>query len=147
MNTQSHAKHPSEKMESLIGQLRKEPVSCVIYAQGATQLFRERGVKDLFRLLKEEPEWLRGALVADKVVGKGAAALMVLGGVEELYSEVISRPALELLERHQVRVSFTTLVEQISNRTQTGPCPIESRCSGCQTPEACLRKIEEFILS
>jgi hypothetical protein len=43
-------------MESLIGQLRKEQVSCVIYAQGATQLFRERGVKDLFRLLKEEPE-------------------------------------------------------------------------------------------
>ena len=115
--------------------------------RGQPNYFGNGGVKDLFRLLKEEPEWLRGALVADKVVGKGAAALMVLGGVEELYTEVISRPALELLERHQVRVSFTTLVEQISNRTQTGPCPIESRCSGCQTPEECLRKIEEFILS
>ena len=46
------------------------------------RIFRERGVADLFRLLREEPQLLRGAFIADKVVGKGAAALMVLGGVE-----------------------------------------------------------------
>ena len=40
------------------------------------RIFRERGVADLFRLLREEPQLLRGAFIADKVVGKGAAALV-----------------------------------------------------------------------
>ncbi len=40
------------------------------------RIFRERGVADLFRLQHEEPQLLRGAFIADKVVGKGAAALM-----------------------------------------------------------------------
>ena len=61
------------------------------------RIFRERGVADLFRLQHEEPQLLRGAFIADKVVGKGAAALMVLGGVEGLFADVVSRPALELL--------------------------------------------------
>lgn len=54
------------------------------------RIFRERGVADLFRLLHEEPQLLRGAFIADKVVGKGAAALMVLGGVEGLFADVVS---------------------------------------------------------
>ena len=33
------------------------------------RIFRERGVRDLWRLLHEEPELLDGAFVADKVVG------------------------------------------------------------------------------
>ena len=57
------------------------------------RIFRERGVADLFRLQHEEPQLLRGAFIADKVVGKGAAALMVLGGVEGLFADVVSRPA------------------------------------------------------
>ena len=65
----------------LIDLLHVEACSCVIRNGDVTRIFRERGVKDLYRLLEEEPELLDGAFVADKVVGKGAAALMILGGV------------------------------------------------------------------
>lgn len=147
MKTQPNANSLSESMASLVEILHREQVSCVIWSQGSIRRFRERGVKDLFCLLKEEPARLRSARIADKVVGKGAAALMVLGSIEELHADVISRPALELLERYRVTTTYTALVEQISNRTKTGPCPIESRCRTCTTPEECLRKIEEFILS
>lgn len=127
--------------------LFSEHLSCVIRTGDTIRLFRERGIKDLFRILKEHPEWLQGARVADKVVGKGAAALMLLGGVEELFSDVISYPALELLARHNVVVSYTIAVERIANRTKTGLCPIEELCIACETPEEALRKIEDFILS
>ena len=59
----------------LIDLLHVEACSCVIRNGDVTRIFRERGVKDLYRLLEEEPELLDGAFVADKVVGKGAAAL------------------------------------------------------------------------
>ena len=42
------------------------------------RIFRERGVADLFRLQHEEPQLLRGAFIADKVVGKGAAEYTVV---------------------------------------------------------------------
>ena len=57
----------------LIDLLHVEACSCVIRNGDVTRIFRERGVKDLYRLLEEEPELLDGAFVADKVVGKGAA--------------------------------------------------------------------------
>lgn len=63
----------------LIERLDAEQCSCVIYNGGETRLFWERGVQDLYRLLKTEPDFLRGAFIADKVIGKAAAALMALG--------------------------------------------------------------------
>lgn len=86
-----------EQKEQTIGLLFAEKCSCVVRNGDEVRIFRERGVKDLYRLLREEPQLLDGAFVADKVVGKGAAALMILGGVEELFADVVSRAALDLL--------------------------------------------------
>ena len=78
--------------QQLKERLLVEQCSCVIYNQGEVRIFRERGVKDLYRLLKEEPEFLAGASMADKVIGKAAAALLALGGVREVFALVISLP-------------------------------------------------------
>ena len=90
--------------EALIERLATEQCSCVIYNGGETRLFWERGVQDLYRLLKTEPDFLQGAFIADKVIGKAAAALMALGGVDEVFARVISSPARELLERSGIKV-------------------------------------------
>ena len=131
-------------MNELIKLLHEGGHSLVV-GNGEVRTFEGRGVSDLFRLLEQEPETLRGASAADKVVGKGAAALMVLGGVKEVYADVISRPALRLLEDGGVAVSFGQVVDNIQNRTCTGLCPVESRCLPCVTPEECLVQIWYFI--
>lgn len=125
--------------------LAAERCSCVIRNGGQTRIFRERGVKDLYRLLKEEPELLDGASIADKVVGKAAAALMILGGVEQVYATIVSATALELFRRAGTQVGFAREVPHIINRTQSGWCPLETRCKELRTPEACLTQIEEFL--
>lgn len=135
----------SKSLHGLIELLFGEQCSCVIRSGDTIRLFRERGIKDLYTLLRKEPDFLRGATIADKVVGKGAAALMVLGGVSELFADVISYPALELLARHRVRVSYTLAVEQILNRAKSGQCPVEQLCVACESPEECLPRIEEFL--
>ena len=135
----------AEERQFLIDTLFRERCSCVIRSGDVIRIFRERGVKDLFRLLKEEPAMLRGAFIADKVVGKGAAALMILGGVREVFADVASRPAVELLRRHRVRVSCTLEVPHIINRTKTGWCPLETRCHDLRTPEECYAQIEAFM--
>ncbi|OKZ19634.1 MAG: TonB-dependent receptor [Butyricimonas synergistica] len=129
----------------LIERLDAEQCSCVIYNEGETRLFWERGVQDLYRLLKTEPDFLRGAFIADKVIGKAAAALMALGGVDEVFARVISSPARELLERSGIKVDCLSEVPHIINRTRTGWCPLETRCFRMHTAEECLQQIEDFI--
>ncbi|WP_273372963.1 DUF1893 domain-containing protein [Alistipes megaguti] len=128
-----------------IERLYAEGCSCVVRNGGTMRSFHQRGVSDLWRLLHEEPELLRGAFVADKVVGKGAAALMAVGEVRRLYARTVSRPALELLAAAGIPVEYETVAEHIINRAGTGICPVEQLCADARTPEECLPRIGEFI--
>ena len=84
------------------------------------------------------------ASIADKVVGKAAAALIALAKVKEVYADVVSRPALDLLSKTNVKIRYGTVVPYIINRTATGWCPLEIRCFDCATPEECFYQIEAF---
>lgn len=131
-------------MEDIVRTLEVGNHSLVV-SKETIRTFDGRGVSDLHRLLYEEPEALEGATVADKVVGKGAAALMAAAHVGAVYAEVISRPALNLLEEAGISTNFGQLADGIMNRAGTGPCPLEARCMNCLTPEECLPEIESFI--
>lgn len=117
----------------------------VVCRGDAVRCFDRRGVADLWALLHDEPELLRGACVADKVVGRAAAALMITGGVRALHTRVVSRPALDLFARSTVEVHYDVVVEHIINRTQTDWCPLERRCADAQTVGACLERIDRFM--
>ncbi len=134
-------------VEELAQTRRTLQCSLVLARSGSKSVegYSGRGVSDLYRLLTEQPSTLRGAVAADKVVGKGAAALMVLGGVRELYAEVICEPARVLLEQHGVYVLYGRCVPEIRNRTNTGLCPVEACCADCTTAEECLVRIREFM--
>ena len=134
-----------DRRHKLIDLLHAERCACVIGRGDRVRIGRERGVKDLYRLLTQEPEWLAGAFVADKVVGKAAAALLVLGGIGELYADVVSRPASDLLRQAGIPFGCGVEVPRIVNRAGTGWCPLETRCFGLTTPRACLEAVEQFI--
>lgn len=134
-----------ESKQQIINLLQSEQCSCVIRKGDTIRIFRKRGVQDLYRLLKDDPDFLKGAFVADKVVGKAAAALMILGGVEELFTFTVSRLARDLFERSAVKLDFDQEVPHIINRAGTGWCPMESRCRDLDTPEACFGQVEEFL--
>lgn len=131
-------------MEDLIGLLHDGGYSLVV-ANGEMNTFSGRGVADLYKLLNEDPGFLRKASVADKVVGKAAAALMIVSGVKELYADVISQGALDLLQGTDTKVSYKKAVPHIVNRSGTGLCPLETRCYKQQSPEGCLSEIREFM--
>lgn len=83
--------------------------------------------------------------VADKVVGKAAAALMVLGGVREVYTDIISEPALAVLHKANIRVECVQIVSRIWNRNRTGWCPLETLCYELESPEAMYPVIQNFV--
>ena len=131
-------------MRELIRLLHEKQCSCVI-ANGEVRVFMQRGVADLYELLDREPGFLKGASVADKVVGKAAAALMILGGVKELYADVISLPALTLLRDSAVKADSAEVVPYIKNRDQSGWCPLETICYKEGSATDILPLVREFI--
>lgn len=134
-----------DKILHLADILHKEGCSCVIRKGDKLTLCHQRGVRDLYALLSEQPSALDGAMIADKVVGKGAAALMILGNVQAVYADVISQPALDLLNSVRTAVRCQTVVPHIVNRAGTGMCPVETLCMACTTAEECLPLIATFI--
>ena len=82
-------------MDELIRLLHEGGYSCVIRKE-EIRTFTQRGVADLYDLLNQHPVFLHGAQVADKVVGKAAAALMVLGGVREVSGRFIRISSVSL---------------------------------------------------
>ena len=132
-------------MKELIDMLHAGNYSCVIANGERIRMFTQRGVADLYDLLTQEPDFLHGASVADKVIGKAAASLMALGGVREVYTRTISRPALRLLQEAGVTVNCDEVVDHIINRTHTGWCPMEQASRDLHTAEEIFPVIKEFI--
>ena len=132
-------------MRDIIQQLHDGNLSLVVRSGNNIRTFTKPGVADLLSLLNHEPETLRGALVADKMVGKAAAALLLLGRVGEVYADVISAPAREFLEENQIPVTFRQEVPFVMNRQQNGWCPLEKLAFLEYNPQTIKEKIEEFI--
>lgn len=83
-------------MESIIDILHKGGYSCVMKNREEVRTFTQRGVADLYDLYQADSAFMKGAAIADKVIGKGAAALMVLGGFKTVYADIISTPGISL---------------------------------------------------
>lgn len=133
-------------MDDLIKILHEGHHSLVV-ANGEVCTFDGRGISDLYNILNEDPGFLQCAEIADKVVGKGAAALMIIGGIASLYADIISAPALDLLRQNPVKVDFGKQVDNIINRKGDGICPVETLCLTCATAQECLPLITQFIRS
>ena len=133
-------------MEKLLEKLRESGSSCIVQsAGGETRYFRQRGVADLYSLVCSDPAFLKGATVADKVVGKAAAALMIKGGVASVYTNMISEPAAGLLAGSAIKVSYGQIVHHMENRSRTDWCPLEKLLYRESSIEKIFTVISDFV--
>ena len=120
-------------MQQLIEILRREKCSLVVKNHGIVTTYSKPGVRDLEHLLDHDPEMLDGATIADKVIGKAAAAMVVVGGVKVLYAEVMSKRAIPFLEEAGIAYSYGTLVDTI--KEEGDRCQLEKITAPATTPE------------
>lgn len=116
-----------------IGLLRRGGYTCVLCDNDRVMTSRSHGIAPLLERI-EAGEDLNGAAVADQIIGKAAAMLLLCGGVGSAYGEVMSERARELLEQAGVEVRYGTLVAAIRNRTDTDICPMERAVLSLQSP-------------
>ena len=124
--------------KDMLARLNDQKISLIVRNAGLTTEYHQHGVNDLLLLLENEPLRLQGAVVADKMIGKAAAALMTVGGVKQVYTNIISTPAREMLEKAGIQVSAVQEVEKILNRDQTDQCPMDKSLNGIDDPKECV---------
>ena len=116
--------------------------TCVLTDGGAVYTSTDRGVKPLVRFL-ESREVPAGLSAADKVVGRATAYLYALLKVKEVYAQVISRPAVEVLREHGIDVTYDKLVPNIINRKGDGICPFEAAVMEIRDADSAYAAIRE----
>lgn len=119
---------PLQRAKQLLG----GETSLAVVQNSEERTFDSRGIGALLDLLPQGG--LRGASVADKIVGKAAALLMVRGGVKEVYAETLSESGDAVLSRYNVPHDCGTLTPAIQNREGTGPCPMEKAVENINDP-------------
>lgn len=107
--------------------------TCVICDHDRVLTSKKTGIAPLLERW-ESGEALESVSVADRIVGKAAAMLLLLMGASEVYGSVMSQPALELLTAAGVQTSYGELVPGIINRTGDGPCPMERAVADLTDP-------------
>ncbi len=131
-------------MEKFLSLLHEGKHSLLIYKTGITHPFDGHGISDLYNLLIKREDLLLGSVVADRIVGKAAAAIIILGGVRALYANVISTPALNMLNDSGVETHYDNEVPDILGKNG-GIYPLEQLCHDCNTATKCFPYIRDFL--
>jgi len=88
-------------------------------------------LKPLIQAIKEKN--LKGAVVYDKLVGRGAALLFVYAKIAKVFTLTASKNALTVLKENQIPITTKTVVDNIMNNNGTDICPMEKLSVG-KTP-------------
>jgi len=126
--------------------LKEENYSCVVVKDNELKhAVIGHGIKPLLMLYKETPEDIEGSFVADKLIGRAAASILICARVKEAYGEVASRQAVELLEKYNIKIEYNILVEEIRNKDDSDMCPLEKLVQKISNPVGAVKAIEEFL--
>lgn len=106
----------------LIEKLKDEKLS-IITSNGYKS--SDNGIKPILLRINENRYFFKDLSVADKIIGKASAMLLVYSGVKEVNALVLSKSGQEILEKYHVKYSYEELVEYIINRKGDGMCPME----------------------
>ena len=113
--------------------------TCVLVKGEDILTSQKAGIAPMIDILNEGID-MQNFSVADKIVGRAAAFLLVKAKISAVYGEVLSKGGKSVLEDHGISCEYGELVDNIINRKKTGICPMEETVQNAENCE------EAFLL-
>ena len=127
------------KLDEVKDILHKTNASLVVcYANGEIKEYYQNRIKDIKTILQENENALKGAIIADKVIGKVAGSILAISGIKEIYTDVVSKLAIPVLEKYEVKYEYLKYIE---NNDKTGMCPMENKYKDEQNEEVIYKEM------
>lgn len=105
----------------------------------------KEGVAPFFEAVKTSQDTLRGAVLADRVVGRAIAMLCIYAGISTVYAALACESAINLLRDAGIEISATQVVPFILNKTRTGLCPFEKLTRDIGQPSEAFSALKSFF--
>ena len=103
------------------------------------------GIGELLDVITEMPDAVRGASLADKIVGKAVALVAVYAGIAEIYTPLGSESAADLLAKYNIPFHAARMTPMIQNKRNDGPCPMERLSTPITEPEVAVAALKTFV--
>ncbi len=103
------------------------------------------GVKPIMKVINENPDIIKNAIVIDKVIGKAAAMLLIKFGAIEVHGLLMSKTAIRMFEMHDIKYCYENLVDTIHNKTASGLCPLEDSVKNTDDLQTAFENIKKRI--
>lgn len=132
-------------MEQTVNILHNGGYTIVVQKKEQQFTSTKRGIAPILELINNDVNFLKDAIVADKVIGKAAALLLIYGKVKYIHADVISELAIEVLNQYNISFTYDQKVPYIINRTKTDMCPMERCVLGINEPEHAFISLKEAV--
>ncbi len=124
--------------------IARDKATCVVIKDSKiVSIEHGRGIKPILKMY--EHGLLQNAIVVDKIVGKAAAMIMVLGGASQCMGRTVSMGALEVFRKYGIPCEYDECPERIINRAGNGICPMEAAVEQIDNPNDAISAIREKL--
>lgn len=107
--------------------------TCVLVKGTSVLINKEKGIAPIMNYLNNGED-IKDYSVADRIVGKAAAYLFICAGIKEIYGEVMSTKAMEILNEYNIPFEYKIKTDHIINRKKDDICPMEKTVQDINDP-------------
>jgi len=137
-----------KNLESLISLLDQQGLSLLILKGG--EVIYSSGEEGMLPLLEAIDRLglraLADSTVVDRIVGRAAALLISYFKAKEVYTKLLSRRAIEILEKHGIAYAAEKVVDTVRNKDGTDICPFEKMVLTIDNPQEGYRKLKNELI-
>ena len=101
------------------------------------------GISGLLDAVERLSTKLYGSSVADKIVGRAAALLIVYSRIKEVYAVLLSREGLKVLKENNISIEYNRLIPKVLDRTAMDICPFEEFSLTIKSPNDAYRMLKD----
>ena len=105
--------------------LNDENFTCVAMSDNREYTSNDRGIFPIYSPMRDDIYFFKEMCVADKVIGKAAAMLLVISKASHIHANVISEHAMRVFVENDTSFTYDKKVDYIVNRKGDGMCPME----------------------
>jgi hypothetical protein len=116
--------------------LIQKNLSLVIVKNGKVLFETEsHGIGDLLKAINQIQNQMKGASVADRIVGRAAALLFVFSGAKAVFAVTASDGGIKVLKENRVFCEYENRVTGVLDLKRTDVCPFEKLVAKLSSPE------------
>jgi hypothetical protein len=122
-------------------EMLKSHALIVAYHNGEIKTYDDKGIVPLFKQLENGD--FRDCDVFDKVTGKASSLVLAYGGATNLYTGILSKEAIPVLEKYGIKYQAEKIVDYIINVKGDDKCPMEKTVTNIEEPEEAYKALKE----